>query len=489
MSSEVATLKPRSMFRGISPAMPAPQSQAVQEFDESDPLNASTNAAPTLAETTRSKKTRSISPHSRLLRRKNSNTSSDGNDDKRPTIVAVTSCRSDAYYHQKAPGSASKLPTKAPSALKLFHELATGVKDAYDAVGAMPVRPEMGDDGKFKASENEVILWEFMGNLDFVSALIHSNLIISKSIHLIWFEMIFWSIDKFVHLFSFFVQLLALVDEVAVDTATRGALKDDTTFKCLRDVIKKGNKVLENMLVRRERKYTLFFRLTTPQNEKHIVKMKKWNQSVEKAVGAVTDEKEKSQGSNDIDSMTSDKSESTSSVGSKGGIVSRGRNMLFVNRGAKSRRATPTPKLRNMYAMNGPKQGLGSAADDGFFANPGGNLNVTDLKKTSDTNRETTPSRNTSSPMTTPNVNKMQNSVQPSSQDPANNSNGVGNGTVNGNGVVQQQNNIQQDPQSPSLAQTLTSHIKPVQPKDELVDVIRGLKVEKQLKIKNGGQG
>ena len=51
------------------------------------------------------------------------------------------------------------------------------------------------------------------------------------------------------------------MDEVSVDTVTRGALKDDATFKGVRDVIKKGNRVLEEMLVRRERKYTLFFRL------------------------------------------------------------------------------------------------------------------------------------------------------------------------------------------------------------------------------------
>ena len=64
----------------------------------------------------------------------------------------------------------------------------------------------------------------------------------------------------------FFEQLLALVDEVAVDSVTRGALKDDSTFKGLRDVIKKGNRVLEEMLVRRERKYTLFFRLVSPRD-------------------------------------------------------------------------------------------------------------------------------------------------------------------------------------------------------------------------------
>ena len=83
--------------------------------------------------------------------------------------------------------------------------------------------------------------------------------------------------------------MLALVDEVAVDTATRGALKDDTTFKGLRDVIKKCNKVLEDMLVRRERRYTLFFRLPQPHDRRDIERIKGWNEKVEKAVGAVTE--------------------------------------------------------------------------------------------------------------------------------------------------------------------------------------------------------
>ena len=50
-------------------------------------------------------------------------------DNAKELLVAVTSCRSDGYYSQKAPGSISKLPRKAPTNLKLFHELAVGVKD------------------------------------------------------------------------------------------------------------------------------------------------------------------------------------------------------------------------------------------------------------------------------------------------------------------------------------------------------------------------
>ena len=43
--------------------------------------------------------------------------------------------------------------------------------------------------------------------------------------------------------------MMHLMDEVAIDTATRGALKEDTTLRGLRDVIKKCNKVLDMMLV------------------------------------------------------------------------------------------------------------------------------------------------------------------------------------------------------------------------------------------------
>lgn len=91
----------------------------------------------------------------------------------KPILVAVTSCRSDAYYNQKAPGSTSKLPRKAPSNLKLFHELAVGIKDAYAAVGQTPTRPPEPEVGGPKQDtqllEGKAVLWEFFGNLDFVS--------------------------------------------------------------------------------------------------------------------------------------------------------------------------------------------------------------------------------------------------------------------------------------------------------------------------------
>jgi hypothetical protein len=109
--------------------------------------------------------------------------SSDGGS-RRPksTVVTVTSCRSDGYYNQKAPGSTSKLPRKAPTNLKLFHELAVGLKDAFTAVGQTPTKPEMTQEVTDEAtgetrtvqvmSDEEfagrTVLWDFMGNIDFV---------------------------------------------------------------------------------------------------------------------------------------------------------------------------------------------------------------------------------------------------------------------------------------------------------------------------------
>jgi hypothetical protein len=88
-------------------------------------------------------------------------------------LVAVTSCKSDGYYNQKAPGSTFKLPRKAPTNLKLFHELAVGVKDAYAAVGATPHKPTEEDKKVMKpaALEGATVLWDFVGNLDFVSVI------------------------------------------------------------------------------------------------------------------------------------------------------------------------------------------------------------------------------------------------------------------------------------------------------------------------------
>jgi hypothetical protein len=101
------------------------------------------------------------------------------------TVVTVTSCRSDGYYNQKAPGSTTKLPRKAPSNLKLFHELAVGLKDAYAAVGQTPVKPlteeEGGDYMPQEEFEARMVLWEFIGNIDFVSNSINQSQFVKVS--------------------------------------------------------------------------------------------------------------------------------------------------------------------------------------------------------------------------------------------------------------------------------------------------------------------
>lgn len=118
---------------------------------------------------------RRIRSLSRSRARSSKDLSDSGNSEERPkTIVTVTSCRSDGYYNQKAPGSTSKLPRKAPTNLKLFHELAVGIKDAYAAVGQTPTKPvlvneDTGDKMNETEFEAKCVLWEFIGNIDFVS--------------------------------------------------------------------------------------------------------------------------------------------------------------------------------------------------------------------------------------------------------------------------------------------------------------------------------
>jgi hypothetical protein len=115
---------------------------------------------------------RRIRSLSRSRSRSNSRKTKD--DEERPrTIVTVTSCRSDGYYNQKAPGSTSKLPRKAPTNLKLFHELAVGIKDAYAAMGQTPFKPALENEETGEKMDQEEfdarsVLWEFVGNIDFV---------------------------------------------------------------------------------------------------------------------------------------------------------------------------------------------------------------------------------------------------------------------------------------------------------------------------------
>jgi hypothetical protein len=57
----------------------------------------------------------------------------------------------------------------------LFHELAVGLKDAFAAVGQTPTKPVLENEAgeKISMSEKEfhgrTVLWEFIGNIDFVS--------------------------------------------------------------------------------------------------------------------------------------------------------------------------------------------------------------------------------------------------------------------------------------------------------------------------------
>ena len=215
-------------------------------------------------------------------------------------------------------------------------------------------------------------------------------------------------------------QLLALVDEVSVDTVTRGALKDDATFKGVRDVIKKGNRVLEDMLVRRERKYTLFFRLVQESDADQIGRMKSWNAKVEKAVSSVTGGQSResyASGSEDSSSVISDSTNSTAtSISSRAGVFSRGRQLLPTAGRVRARRATPTPRLRKFHKGGGDDE----AAADGFST--------------------------TVSTDSTPQQDLLPNDL-----------------------TANYRNNVSQ-----------LKQLQPLEPKDELVDVIRGLRVEKQ---------
>jgi tetratricopeptide (TPR) repeat protein len=346
---------------------------------------------------------------SRSRSRSRSRKDMDNLDDGRSIMIAVTSCKSDAYHNQKAPGSTSKLPRKAPSNLKLFHELAVGVKDAYAAAGETPTRPDPEEWSKHMSKKEiagRTVLWEFLGNLDF---------------------------------------LLALVDEVAIDTATRGALKDDTTFKSLRDVIKKCNKVLETMLVRRERKYTLFFRLVQPNDSREIEKLEAWNSKVEKAIGSVAEgdgtaeDTETDDSESDTVSITS--SSTDASFSKKGNVFSRGRQLLPAAGRVRARRATPTPRLRKRRAsQNGDSDTV--AAEDGYSA--------------------------VTSPVTSGNLAMLQRSL-----DASDSASAAQPGAMNLNikGAAKQQ----------------LAPVKPMEPKDELVDVIRGLRLEKMKSKESSG--
>ncbi|KAL7468353.1 hypothetical protein ACHAXS_010664 [Conticribra weissflogii] len=262
-------------------------------------------------------------------------------------------------------------------------------------------------------------------------------------------------------------QLLALVDEVAIDTATRGALKEDTTFRGLRDVIKKCNKVLESMLVRRERKYTLMFRIVGPNDKAMLKKIAHWNARVEKALGGVTQDdggdgnttdgsskssmrrKMSDADASDVESVSS-MSSASSARSSVSSMLRRGRDLLPSAGKVRARRATPTPRLRLRSNKNAGLDdssvgsGTFSAAEDGY---------------SSDT-----------VPMTTENLARLQLSLDVLE----------GNMTDMPPGVPPNIDQLQDEKKRGNFSLTgmIGGQVKPMKPKDELLDVIRGLRTE-----------
>ena len=259
-----------------------------------------------------------------------------------------------------------------------------------------------------------------------------------------------------------------------MDTATRGALKDDSTFKCIRDVIKKGNKVFEAMLVRRERKYTLFFRLVQYWELKEIGRIRSWNIKVERAVKDVADSKDAGARVRAIVySDTDAESDSASTVSgishfsgrsensgnssrSASSMFRRGRSMLPSAGKVRARRATPTPRLRNRFAGSetlgqegAASSALATGAEDGFSAV-------------------------TSAPVTTGNLAKLQQSLD---------GEGSRQGALPTNLKSTDSGGVAAQPAS-QVQRELS-----MKPKDELVDVIRGLKADKDNRAKDAVTG
>jgi len=380
-------------------------------------------------------------------------------------IVTVTSCRSDAYHEGRACGT-SRLPRRAPSALKTFHELAVGVKDAYEAGGCTVSKPppREGDKGDGKVGGDGIpsVIGGDGNNNDEINDDANNANTTPQLSQAEW--------DRRSVLFEFFGNLdflLALVDEVAIDTATRGALKEDTTFRGLRDVIKKCNKVLDGMLVRRERKYTLMFRIVSAGDAKMLRRIGHWNARVERALGGVT------RGDDDASSKASryrnsggggdDVSESGSEVSgvstssarsSVSAVLRRGRELLPTAGRVRARRATPTPKLRRRRSSS-------ASLVSGFGGGLGGGDTAGEDGYSSDT-----------VPMTADNLARLQLSLDT----------GPGPAAAVGAGVppaIADMHGRRGSGSSSSSADAAPAGaVRPMKPKDELLDVIRGLRSE-----------
>ena len=452
---------------------------ATDGTNNDDPNTATDNptvtAPPQAPERGRSAKPSLLRSLSRSLSRSRSSTNNSGytslsdpndvtstllpsNNHKQDIIITVTSARSDAYHENRM--NTVKLPRKAPSALKTFHELALAVKDAFLAGGCMPVKPgsfaggdtnnnnngggenedadnnaddESGNittgnnntDNKNNikqpedpATKQNRILYDFLSNLDF---------------------------------------LLALCDEVAIDTATRASLKEDTTFRGLRDVIKKCNRILEGMLVKREKKYTLMIRVSV--DAKLGKKMEVWNGRVEKALGGVTsdtsadasntgmDDSRKSIADDSSDAGSEFSSVSTSSSrSSMSGILRRGRELLPTAGKVRARRATPTPRLRRKRGGSNDSS-VDTAAEDGYASETASLDNLAELQLSLDVVGK----GQNNKPGMIPGV------MDQLSKDKKKKEYGSIQGMVSGGGGGQ---------------------VQPMKPKDELLDVIRGLRTE-----------
>lgn len=197
------------------------------------------------------------------------------------------------------------------------------------------------------------------------------------------------------------------------------------------------------MLIRRERKVTLFIRLVQPLDQKQIHSMKLWNAKVEKAVGAVAEDSESNNSTTQSESET-DSTMSASTIASgdsrRSGIFTRGRQLLPAAGRVRARRATPAPALRKKRGKRAADQPNSVAAEDGY-------------------------STSVTAPVTHGNLAMLQRSL--ATNDPE---------SKNTKGLK-----VAEAAPKKQLAT-----VKAMQPKDELVDVIRGLRMEKMNRTKNG---
>ena len=354
-----------------------------------------------------------------------------------------------------------KLPRRAPSALKTFHELALAVKDAFLAGGCLPVKPVKrdvdddnvagGKDQGHNKDQGEISTNNQNGD----SANNNDNPMYTTTTNNTLYD--------FLSNLDF---LLALCAEVAIDTATRASLKEDTTFRGLRDVIKKCNRILESMVVKREKKYTLLIRCSV--DAKLEKRMGVWNGRVEKALGGVTDNSQEGGDIGDssrksFDDTASDAGSefsnvsSSSSRSSMSGIFRRGRELLPSAGKVRARRATPTPRLRRKRGGNSDGSSVDTAAEDGYASETMSLDNLAELQLSLDVVG-----------------NNHQNARSSKGMIP---------------GVMDQLSKDKKKKEYNSIQSMVSGQVQPMKPKDELLDVIRGLRTEQMRAREAVGEG